>query len=313
MEGCDRDGRAVLSSAEKTVVAAASVAVVRRFQLERVTGRMKVTLSRGRQRLLLQRVLDAPNCVTSSEAVLQLCFAIGCGVLPRSMPRWWIRRRTGGTWEDLRLCDNATDDHFREKLRMLRRVFMEISEACAPLLQRQVTFYREPLPPEQIVAYALYRWATGESYDNNTSSFGIGRASGILVVRDVTNAFICESALGRKVDISEDEDCEVAKLRKELEDLRARSSEASSSSCEDNNRLEALRKEKEALLKARNLVSEEERLRKQIAELRSRNGQEAHGNGKHDEVLALQLQIKELNAFHTALEEKSAEVSALKS
>ncbi|GBG68792.1 hypothetical protein CBR_g3332 [Chara braunii] len=163
MEGCDRDGRAVLSSAEKTVIAAAAVAVVRRFQLERAAGHMKVTLSRRRQRLLLQRVLDAPDCVTSSEAALQLCFAIGCGVLPRSTPRWWMRRRTGGTWEDLRLCDDATDDYFREKLRVSRRVFMEISEACAPLLQRQVTFYREPLPPEQIVAYALYRisWPTG--------------------------------------------------------------------------------------------------------------------------------------------------------
>ncbi|GBG77296.1 hypothetical protein CBR_g23625 [Chara braunii] len=188
MEGRDRNGRAVLSSAEKTVVAAAAVAVVRRFQLERAAGRMKVTLSRRRQRLLLQRVLDAPDCVTSSEAVLQLCFAIGCGVLPRSTPRWWMRRRTGGTWEDLRLCDDATDDYFREKLRMSRRVFMEINEACAPLLQRQVTLCREPLPPEQIVAYALYRWAIGESYDNNTSSFDIGRASGTLAVRDVTNA-----------------------------------------------------------------------------------------------------------------------------
>ncbi|GBG83154.1 hypothetical protein CBR_g36770 [Chara braunii] len=190
MEGCDHDGRAVLSSAEKTTVTATAVTIVCRFQLERAAGRMKVTLSRRRQRLLLQRVLDAPDCVTSSEAVLQLCFAIGCGVLPRSTPRWWMRRRTGGTWEDLRLCGNARDDYFQEKLCMSRRVFMEISEACAPLLQRQVTFYREPLPPEQIVAYALYRWAIGESYDINTSSFGIGRASGMLAVRDVTNALL---------------------------------------------------------------------------------------------------------------------------
>ncbi|GBG92362.1 hypothetical protein CBR_g55243 [Chara braunii] len=190
MEGCDRDGRVVLSCAEKTAVAAAAVAVVRRFQVERAAGRMKVTLSRRRQRILLQRVLDASDCVTTSEAVLQLCFAIGCGVVPRSTPRWWMRGRTDGTWEDLRLCDDATDDYFLEKLRMSRRVFIEISEACAPLLRRQVTFYREPLPPEQIVAYALYRWATGESYDNSTSSFDIGRASGILAVRDVTNALL---------------------------------------------------------------------------------------------------------------------------
>ncbi|GBG84838.1 hypothetical protein CBR_g39213 [Chara braunii] len=190
MEGCDGDGRAVLPTTEKTVVAAAAVAIVRRFQVERAAGRMKATLSRWRQRLLLQRVLDAPDCITTSEAVVQLCAAIGCGVLPRATPCWWMRRRTGRAGEDLWVCDDATDNYFREKLRMSRRVFMEITEACAPHLQRQVTFYREPLQPAQIVAYELYRWATGETYDNNTSSFGIGRASGLLTVRDVTTAVL---------------------------------------------------------------------------------------------------------------------------
>ncbi|GBG85468.1 hypothetical protein CBR_g40110 [Chara braunii] len=190
MEGCDGDGRAVLLRTEKTAVAAAAVAVVRRFQVKRAPKRMKATLSRRWQRLLLQRVLDASDCITTSEAVVQLCAAIGCGVLPRATPRWWMRRRPGGTWEDLRACDDATDDYFREKLRMSRRVFMEIIEACAAYLQQQVTFYREPPQPEQIVAYVLYRWATGESYDNNTSSFGMGRAFGVRVVRDVTSAML---------------------------------------------------------------------------------------------------------------------------
>ncbi|GBG81027.1 hypothetical protein CBR_g31583 [Chara braunii] len=101
-----------------------------------------------------------------------------------------MRQRTGGTWQDLRVCDDATDDYFREKLRMSRRMFMEITEGCAPHLQRQVTFYREPLQPEQIVAYALYRWATGESYDNSTSSFRMGRGSGVRAMRDVTTAML---------------------------------------------------------------------------------------------------------------------------
>ncbi|GBG82203.1 hypothetical protein CBR_g34486 [Chara braunii] len=117
MDGCDGDGPVVLSTTEKTAVAAAVVAVVR-------------------------------------------------------------------------VCDDATEDYFREKLRMSRRVFMEISEASAPHVQRQVTFYREPLQPEQIVAYALYRWATRESYDNSTSSFGMGRSSGVRAVRDVTAAIL---------------------------------------------------------------------------------------------------------------------------
>ncbi|GBG83014.1 hypothetical protein CBR_g36633 [Chara braunii] len=143
-----------------------------------------------RQRLLLQRVVDAPDCITTSEAIFQLCAAIGCGVVPRATPRWWMKLRTGATWEDLRFYDDANEDYFREKLRMPRRVFMEISEACAPHLQRQVTFYREPLQPEQIDAYALYRWATGETYDSSTSSFGAGRASGIIAVRDVASVLL---------------------------------------------------------------------------------------------------------------------------
>ncbi|GBG78185.1 hypothetical protein CBR_g26219 [Chara braunii] len=190
MEGCDGGGHVVLSPTERTVVATAAVAVVCRYEAERAVGRMKAALSRRRHRLLLQRVLDAPDCITTSEAVVQLCAAIGSGVLPRATPRWWMRRRTGGTWEDLRVCDDATDDYFREKLPMSRGVFMEITKACAPHLQRQVTFYREPLQPDQIVTYALYRWATGESYDNSTSSFGIGRASGVRAVRDVTTALL---------------------------------------------------------------------------------------------------------------------------
>ncbi|GBG75081.1 hypothetical protein CBR_g19594 [Chara braunii] len=180
----------MLSRTEKTVVGAVGVAVVRRFQVERAAGRMKATLFRRRQRLLLQRVLDAPDCITTSEAVVQLCAAIGCGVLPRAMPRWWMRRRVGGTWEDLRVCDDATDDYFREKLRMFRRVFMELTEACAAHLQRQVIFYREPLQSEQIVTYALYKWATGEPYDNNTSSCDIGRAFRVRAVRDATTAML---------------------------------------------------------------------------------------------------------------------------
>ncbi|GBG89234.1 hypothetical protein CBR_g48942 [Chara braunii] len=190
MEGCDGDDPAVLSTTEKTAVAVAAVAVVRLFQVESAARRMKAALSRRRQRLLLQRVLDAPDCITTSEAVVQLCAAIGCGLLPRATPRWWMRRRAGGTWEDLRVCDDATDDYFQEKLRMSRRVFMEISEACAPHVQRQVTFYREPLQPEQIIAYSLYRWATGESYENNTSSFDMGKTSRVRAVCDVTAAML---------------------------------------------------------------------------------------------------------------------------
>ncbi|GBG81185.1 hypothetical protein CBR_g31859 [Chara braunii] len=125
-----------------------------------------------------------------SDAVLEVCYAMGCGGFPRATPRWWVKRRTGGTWEDLRQCDDATDDYFKEKLRTSPRVFHEIAETFSPLLQLRVTFYRVPLQPDHIIAYALYRWATGETYDSGKCSFGIGRASGITAVRDVTAALL---------------------------------------------------------------------------------------------------------------------------
>ncbi|GBG88569.1 hypothetical protein CBR_g48038 [Chara braunii] len=154
----------------ETAVAAVALAVVIRSQIERAAGTMKARLSTRRQRLLVQRVVDAPDCINTSEAVFQLRAAIRCGVVPpgRATPRWWMKRRTGGTWEDLRVCDDANEDYFREKL-------------CMP---------REPLQPEQIVAYALYRWATGETYDSSILSFGVGRAYGIIAVRDVTSALL---------------------------------------------------------------------------------------------------------------------------
>ncbi|GBG77719.1 hypothetical protein CBR_g24166 [Chara braunii] len=124
------------------------------------------------------------------DVVLEVCCALGCGALPRATPRWWVKRRTGRTWEDLRPADDATDDYFRDKLRMSPRVFREIVENLSPILQRRVTFYRESLQPDHIVAYALYRWASGGTYESSSCNFGIGRASGLVAVRSVTAALL---------------------------------------------------------------------------------------------------------------------------
>ncbi|GBG72056.1 hypothetical protein CBR_g10991 [Chara braunii] len=134
----------------------------------------------------LQSSGEGLDLATVSDVVLQVCYALGSDAFPRATPHWWMKRRTGGTWEDLRQTDDATDKYFRDKLRMSPCVFREIAETLSPYLQRRVTFYREPLQPDHIVEYALYRWASGETYDNGTCSFGIGRASDITAVRDVT-------------------------------------------------------------------------------------------------------------------------------
>ncbi|GBG60769.1 hypothetical protein CBR_g12507 [Chara braunii] len=181
MEGGAEGRRDVLTCRELPAVST----IVLRCQQERALGRLKELLRARRLRTLTQAPDDRAEYEATSEAVIELCYALGCGVIPCATPRWWVKRRTGGTWEDLGQCDDATDDYFQDKLRMSLRVFREIAEACAPHLQRRVTFYREPLQPNQIVAYALYRWASGETYESSTCNFGIGRASGLNAVCDV--------------------------------------------------------------------------------------------------------------------------------
>ncbi|GBG86260.1 hypothetical protein CBR_g41253 [Chara braunii] len=162
-----------LSRVERNAVVAAVSAVAMRCRIERTMAQLRTRVSIRRQRELLHHVMAAPDCVSMSESITQFCAAMSSGAIPRVTPRWWMRRRTGGTWEDLRKMDDASDEYHKEKLRMTPRVFMEIVEALSPLLQRRVTFYRVPLQPDHIIAYALYRWASGETYESSTLSFGI--------------------------------------------------------------------------------------------------------------------------------------------
>ncbi|GBG77768.1 hypothetical protein CBR_g24215 [Chara braunii] len=191
--GMDVDGgagRGGLTTAERTTIAAAVNAVLVHCQMASNDANFKAAIRARRKLLALPTTAQCLDVAAISDAVLEVCYAMGCGGFPWATPRWWVKRRTGGTWEDLRQCDDATDDYFKEKLRMSPRVFREIQETLSPLLQRRVTFYRVPLQPDHIIAYALYRWATGETYDSGTCSFGIVRASGITMVHDVTAALL---------------------------------------------------------------------------------------------------------------------------
>ncbi|GBG84443.1 hypothetical protein CBR_g38728 [Chara braunii] len=180
-------GRDTLSKVERTAVAAVVNAILFRCQLQRSEGRMRAAIRARRKRTLQSMNVEGEDSGAICDAVLQVCYAMGCGAFPRATPRWWMKRRTGGTWEDLRQCDDATADHFKDK-HMSPRVFREITEALSPFLERRVTFYRDPLQPDHIVVYALYRWASGETYESGTCSFGSGRSSGLVAVRDVTGA-----------------------------------------------------------------------------------------------------------------------------
>ncbi|GBG84727.1 hypothetical protein CBR_g39103 [Chara braunii] len=118
---------------------------------------------------------------------------------------------------------------------------------------------------------------------------------------------VCESVVGKKVDIPDDDESEVCKLRRELDVLKAQCTGGSREST-----LDALRKEKEALQTVQNRCSEEANLRHEIEELKLRNEKRKLGE-ESDEIVALRLQMQELEKVRLVLDQRSAELNTLKS
>ncbi|GBG66976.1 hypothetical protein CBR_g74662 [Chara braunii] len=157
-----------LREEEIDAVAMAVTAVVVNTMADKEFSARDMLMRLRQQRALLQSVAEAPDCAAMCEAV----------------------RRTGGTWEDLRLRDGATDEYFRQKLLMSTTMFNHIVAACTAYMEKKVTHYRMPLPVEQLIVFALYKWASGETYESDTSTFGIDRAIGLQAVRDVTSVLL---------------------------------------------------------------------------------------------------------------------------
>ncbi|GBG83287.1 hypothetical protein CBR_g36998 [Chara braunii] len=131
MEANGGTRRDTLSKAERTAVAAAVNGILFRCQLKRGEGRMRAVIRARRKRTLQSTNMEGEDSGAICDAVLQVCYAMGCGAFPRARPRWWMKRQTGGTWEDLRQCDDATANYFKDKLRMSPRVFRETTEALS--------------------------------------------------------------------------------------------------------------------------------------------------------------------------------------
>ncbi|GBG82613.1 hypothetical protein CBR_g34983 [Chara braunii] len=179
-----------LRAEEMEAVAMAVSTVVLKTMNEMASSSRDVAKQLRKRRAQLQSVAEAADCVATCEAVVQLCAALSSGIFPWQTPRWWIKRRIGRTWEGLRQCDDATEEYYRQKLRMSMAMFKQIVAALAAFVEKKVAHYRTPLPAEQFIAFALYRWASGKMYESGTSAFSIGRATGLQAVRDVTSALL---------------------------------------------------------------------------------------------------------------------------
>ncbi|GBG74541.1 hypothetical protein CBR_g18951 [Chara braunii] len=114
-------GRDTLSKAERTAVAAVVNAILFQCQLQRGERRMRAAIRARRKRTLQSTNLEGEDSGAICDAVLQVCYPMGCGAFPRATPKWW---------------------------------------------------------------------ASGETYKNGACKFGIGRSSGLVVVRDVTTALL---------------------------------------------------------------------------------------------------------------------------
>ncbi|GBG71429.1 hypothetical protein CBR_g8848 [Chara braunii] len=168
-----------LREEEIEAVAMAVTVVVVNTRSDMSSSSCDMLMQLRKRRALLQSVAEAPDFMATCEAVVQLCVALSYGIFPRQTSRWWIRRWTGGTWEDLHLCDDATDEYYRQKLRISKAMFTQIVAACGAYVEKKVTHYRMSLPVEQVIAFSLHRWASGETYESGTSTFGIERATGL--------------------------------------------------------------------------------------------------------------------------------------
>ncbi|GBG84657.1 hypothetical protein CBR_g39033 [Chara braunii] len=131
MECGSDDGRAKLTTIDKTVVVAAVTAVLFHCQQEWALGRMRAQIRARRRKTLHQVPVGGLDTVAIIEAAVQVCCAMGCSVLPQATLRWWMKWRTGRAWEDLSQCDNAAEEYLWEKLRMSPRVFRAMAIASS--------------------------------------------------------------------------------------------------------------------------------------------------------------------------------------
>ncbi|GBG92031.1 hypothetical protein CBR_g54151 [Chara braunii] len=112
-----------------------------------------------------------------------------CNLFPLRSPRWWVMRRSGGLWSDLQIADYAENDHYIGLLHMRRSTLNKLLQKVGPLLEKEATRFRLPLPPAKKLAYAIHRWGHGDSHWHSCSAYGMGKTSALRAIREVAEAF----------------------------------------------------------------------------------------------------------------------------
>lgn len=68
---------------------------------------------------------------------------------------------------------------------MLQQTFLEVCDQLAPTLQHQNNYIREAIPVQKLVATAIWKLATPDSYRSLSNQFGVGKSAGWVVVAEI--------------------------------------------------------------------------------------------------------------------------------
>ncbi|XP_015776655.1 PREDICTED: uncharacterized protein LOC107354688 [Acropora digitifera] len=110
------------------------------------------------------------------------------------LPYAWSIPRPGESWFDIHHYDaTIPEEFFRQQLRVRRHTFNRILNLLDHRLVRQPSRFRNPLPPEKILALGLYRLGHGNSYVTIGPSFNVGKATAIEAVQDVVRPSITKA------------------------------------------------------------------------------------------------------------------------
>ncbi|XP_075047630.1 uncharacterized protein LOC142107883 [Mixophyes fleayi] len=103
---------------------------------------------------------------------------------------WFKRRDTFSHMPLLQEIQDNNPDDFKNFLRMSDSTFQELLQLVTPLIQRENTHLRRPIPPEQILVATLRFLATGRTLSDLKYSTAISPQALGMIIPDTCDAII---------------------------------------------------------------------------------------------------------------------------
>ncbi|XP_048579041.1 protein ALP1-like [Nematostella vectensis] len=102
---------------------------------------------------------------------------------------YWVLPRPLQSWFEIHYRQRIIPENFfYRQMRMKRVSFDLLLATITPYIRRQNTRFRNCIPPEKILAVALYRLAHGGGYENAGVAMNVGRSTALEAFEDVVNS-----------------------------------------------------------------------------------------------------------------------------